>query len=208
MAEFQRNVAYKVWMRDLVKGKYVKGSGDFEAGYVDIKNIKVSRVNIIGVVVDRFNNEDGSYVNVTLDDSSSSLKLRCWREDVKVLDDVSIGDCVIVVGKVKDYNEEIYVVPEAVRKMSPKWLEFRKLELLQEFGTVVEESQAITKMEGEPRAILIELIEKYDKGDGAEYDAVLSKSGLPEHEAEGVIKDMIREGEIFEIRNGFLKVML
>ena len=217
MADFVRQVAYKVWIKDVVNSTFVKGAAEFEAGSIDVKGLKVSRINVVGVVVDRFENEDRSYVNIVIDDSSGNLRLRSWREDVKVLEGFNVGDCVMVVGKVKDYSGEIYVVPEGVRKVEAKWLELRKLELQQEYGSNVSVSKEVvtevskevkTEVSGDPRGIIIDLIEKYDAGDGAEYDSVVVKSGISEAEAEDVIKDMIREGEVFEVRTGFLKVML
>ena len=215
MAEFVRQVAYKVWIKDLVGKEYVRGLGEFESGHVLVGSLKVSRVNVVGVVVDRFENEDRSYVNVVVDDSSGNLRLRCWGEDVKVLNNVNVGDCVLIVGKVKDYSGEVYVVAEAVRIVDKKWLECRKFELVKEYGSGGQlqaegsiDSSKVRKVEGDPRGIILELIEKYDNGDGAEYDAVVVKSGISEAEAEDVIKEMIREGEVFENRSGYLKVML
>ena len=60
----------------MVSGTYVRGSGEFEAGSISVGSNKVSRVNVIGVVVDRFENEDRSYVNIVIDDFYKHHKLR------------------------------------------------------------------------------------------------------------------------------------
>ena len=67
MDTIKRNVAYKIWIADLIKGNYFKGQEQFESGYVEIRNQKISRVNIVGSIVDKFTNENSqvSTGNVT-----------------------------------------------------------------------------------------------------------------------------------------------
>ena len=135
MESVQRNVAYKVWIADLITAKYTKGQEQFESGSVDIKGNKISRVNIIGGVIDKFSGNN--YVNVSLDDGSGVLKLKSWNEGVDLFLDVNIGDLIAVVGKVRGYNNSIYIAPEVIRKLdNPLWFKIRKLELIKLYGEV------------------------------------------------------------------------
>ena len=225
METVQRNTAYKVWIADLISGRYVKGQEQFESGYVEIKGNKISRVNIVGGVIDKFSGNN--YVSVNLDDGSGVLRLKVWNEFVSLFSEVSVGDLVLIVGKVRDYNNSIYVAPEVVRKLdNPLWFKARKLELTKKYGEVQrvenvtpevsvgnsEDDEMVMNVveekmgdSGSSREVLLSLIEKLDFGDGADLGEVVKKSGF--NEANQIVEDLLRDGEVFEIHKGKLRVM-
>lgn len=216
-----RNTAYKIWISDLISGKYGRGTEQFDSGYVEVKGNKVSRVNVIGGVIERF--VGGNSISVSLDDGSGVLRLKNWNEGVNIFQDIDVGDLVLVVGKVREYNDYIYVVPEVLRKLNnPLWLRVRKLELTKIYGepqrveikgidtenvaenltmNVVEE-----KVEGvNSRVVVLGLIEALDSGDGADFEDVIRSSKLG-GEASKVIQELLTGGEIFEMHKGKLRV--
>ena len=104
-----RQTAYKVWIANLVTGIYSKGQGEFDPGHVIIGDKLVSRVNLIAGVIDKFTGE--GYMTLSLDDSSGIIRVKAWKDDTKLIQDVDIGDLVTVIGKVKTYNNEIFIAP-------------------------------------------------------------------------------------------------
>jgi RPA family protein len=222
----QRNTAYKVWIASLLKASYVKGLGEFESGFVEVKDNKVSRVNLVGSIIDRF--EGNNYLSINLDDGSGIISLRSWSNDAILFANLEIGDLVLVIGKIKEYNGRVYVAPEIVKKLdNPLWLKVRKLELLKEFGEVERvdvqfEKQTTSVQQEEPtmhvveekmgssstnsREVVLSLIENFDNGMGADIDLVLEKSGLGEN-GRKLILDLIKAGEVFELQVGKLRVM-
>src|SRR3989344_4350794 len=108
MANQKRNTAYKVWVSNLLNAEYVEGKGEWESNYFKVNGNEISRVNIIGNVVFSFKNEDNSYRSVSLDDGSGIIRLKAWRDDAVLLDNISLGDMILVVGKVKRYENEVY----------------------------------------------------------------------------------------------------
>src|SRR3989344_2985801 len=119
MEQISRLVAHKLWLGELKEEKFVQRSGEFESNYIALNNKQVTRVNIVANVVNKFENEDKSYIGITMDDSSAQIRLKTWREDTRILENISIGDIVLIIGKIKKYNEEIYILPEIVKKVSP-----------------------------------------------------------------------------------------
>ena len=65
---FIRQTAYKVRIKDLFSGTYAKEEGEFGINYVLFKNKKISRVNIIANVIEKYENEDKSYGVIDFDD--------------------------------------------------------------------------------------------------------------------------------------------
>lgn len=222
MESIIRNTAYKVWIADLVRGNYVRGEEQFDAGYINIKNKKVSRVNLISGVVDKFSG--GNYSSLTLDDGSGTISIKAWGDDTKLFLDVEVGDLVLVVGKVKQYGGSVYIVPEVVKKTgNPLWLKLRKLELQKEYGNIAREDKAVLGefnddsnevvtvveervQEKSPmsREVILSLVESLDFGDGADLDKVVEESRIAE--ARNVIQELVQEGEIFELHSGKLRI--
>ena len=78
---------------------------------------KISRVNLLGVVTEKFSDEEQNYASVTIDDGFASLRVKAFAEQTKFLENIALGDLILVIGRVKNYNEENYVVAEIVRKV-------------------------------------------------------------------------------------------
>lgn len=127
----ERSTAAKLWIKDLINGRFIKANQRFEPNVVVTPlNESVSRVRVLGTVVSRFMSEDGKYATITLDDATEIITVRAFREGVELLQEIKLGDIVDVVGKVKEYEGERYVNPESVRRVEdPNWELVRKLEL-------------------------------------------------------------------------------
>ena len=124
----KRQVAYKVRIADILNNRYIKEEG-WLPNYVSVGDMKVSRANLLGVIVSKAAQEgakDVASYDFILDDGSGRISLRFF-ESVQPLD---VGDMVIVIGRPREFGTERYVVPEIVKKVTdPKWVELRKLEL-------------------------------------------------------------------------------
>jgi len=210
-----RQTAYKVWIKDLINGKYIKGEGEWTPNYVNIGDKKVSRVNLICSVINKYESEDGTYIAIALDDGSGTIRVKVWREDLHILKEINVGDLVTIIGKVKMYNEEIYILPEVVRKETDfNWEFLRKLELIEMYGkpsfvsqsSFSEEKEHIEeKVSGDTRQKILRLIEKYDDGDGVDVSLVVMKSGLSEADVKSYVEVLLKEGEVYEL-SGKLKI--
>jgi len=224
----ERGTAVKLRIRDVVEAEFHRSTERFEPNYILTKRgVRASRVRLLGIVVAKFVSEDGSYSSITIDDSSATIAVRAFRE-VDPLVKVRVGDTVDVVGKVKEYEGEVYVLAEAVRVLDdPHWELVRELELAiaerlspgreeapaevagqVEQGEVVEEEVVLEEAEEEaegreePKLKVLHLIEELDQGDGVKYITLLRESGLPEEELEEALNELLSEGEIYEPKIG------
>lgn len=126
-----RSTAYKVRIEDLVNGEYVS-SGEGEPNYlVTPWNQQVLRVNLIATVIDKFIREDASYATLHIDDGTATIRAKAWEEGAERMNEFNVGDLVKVIGKVREYEGEIHLVPEVIRKVEdPNWELVRELEIL------------------------------------------------------------------------------
>ncbi|MEM7825171.1 MAG: OB-fold nucleic acid binding domain-containing protein [Candidatus Aenigmatarchaeota archaeon] len=129
----QRLTAKKVRLVDLLRGKFFYGSKeDMKPSYIITPfGDKISRVNLIASVTEKFLSEDGNYSSITVDDGTESIRVKSFGEDIKILDGIEPGDLVTIIGKIREYNGEIYLQAEVVKKVEDVNFEvLRKLEIL------------------------------------------------------------------------------
>lgn len=207
----QRQVAYKVWISDLIKGKYVKQIGEWEPNYIVIGKDQVSRVNIIASVVNISSFNESSTID--LDDGSGVISVRTWKEDVRMLDEIEIGDLVLVIGRCKEFNDQIYLTPEIVRKINnASWAKIRKLELIGKYGEPEKNEKAssiiVSEIPVDPiktdRQRVLNLIGSRHE---ISYDDLIRDSGLDDEQIDKIIKELIKEGEVYQPKPNFLRVI-
>lgn len=202
MADYQRRqIAYKVRVADIINCQYVKKEG-WQPNSILVADKEVSRVNLIATVVTK-PVQEFNYVYILLDDGTGKIAARSFDEKVN-LSSVDIGDAVLVIGRPREYNNDRYVIPEIIRKIAnPKWIDLRHLELKWLMINPAEQKNGGQKPSLAGQAY--QLIKKYDSGDGAVYEQVVKD--LNSDNAEELIEKLLKEGEIFEIKPGRLKVL-
>lgn len=171
--EIRRIPAIKSRIVDIVNGKYFSAEKDkMKAAFVVTSfGQKISRINLIATVIDKFVAEDGNYCSLTLDDGTSLIKAKAFKEDVNFLKDFVLGDMILVIGKLREYNGEVYIGAEATRKILDANFEvLRRFEILQEIKkrkAVVEEIKNLANQTSEE-----ELEEYAKKKHGIEKEAL------------------------------------
>lgn len=207
-SKFKRQIAFKVRIKDLINGRYVKEEG-WEPNYINTKDGKnVSRVNLIGTVVAKQNDGSTNYESLILDDGSGKISVREFREN-KSLNKAEIGNVVIVIGRPREYGSEKYVVPEIVKIINnEKWIIVRKLELEKEIipenDQEVIEEEVVEQKEIPLSQKIYDWIKEKDLGDGVDSEEIIK---IYKEGAEKIIRRFLIDGEIFEIKPGRLKVL-
>lgn len=126
----QRMTAKKVWISEIINGRWVKREGMEPSFVVTDPGEKVSRARVLGTIVQTFMAEDGNFGSVTLDDGTDTIRAKTFKT-VKPLDAFKEGDNVDLIGKVREYNGEVYIIPEIVTRLQDPNMELmRRLELM------------------------------------------------------------------------------
>ena len=125
----KRLTAFKTSIDAIGKGKFIAQEG-FNPSYVlSPSGQRLSRVRILATAVDKFVSENGKFASLTLDDGSDTIRAKVFNA-LSMLEPVSKGDIVDVIAPVKEYQEEIYLLPEVVMKIDDPNIELlRRLEL-------------------------------------------------------------------------------
>ncbi len=199
----KRQTAYKVMVKDIISSRYIKTSG-MEPNYLEAGSKQVSRVNILGVIVEKADMDN--YKALTIDDGSGRISARVFDDKI-FLSNVEVGDVVNLIGRPREFSSEKYIIIEAIKKFDPAWAKVRSLELQKneedsEKGKVIHDKKE--KVNLSPKNKIILAIKELDEGDGVLIESVLSKNV---DGAEKIIDALLKEGDIFEVKPGKLKVL-
>lgn len=198
MAEFQeRQTAIKKRVSDLTEGEYKVEEGWNPNYLLTADGEKISRVNLMGIILSK--EQTGTVTSFLFDDGSGTIKLRLFEE---LKTEIEPGEPVLVIGKIRVFNEEKYVAPEIIKKTDKKWLEMRRKEIGQQPTKVKKEKNPVEVKEEVPEKIL-ELIKELDHGEGALIEDLKEKVGGVDE----LIDKMLKDGEIFQNMPGRVKVL-
>ena len=204
--QFKRHIAYKLRIGDILIGKPVVNEERFS--FLEFGDKKIVRINVLGNIVDRYESEGGDgrrkYVFLTLDDGSGQIRLKIFGDDYEKFKDIVQGQTVVVIGVLRNWNNETYISPEIIREMDPRYLLVRKLE--------IEKDKAINAKPVEKAQIvaikdkILELIKNSEENNGIEVDEITQKfHETPQTIINQEIQKLLEEGIVFEPRPGKIR---
>ena len=209
MENKQRQIAYKIRVLDILNGKYVKEEG-WAPNYIIARESNVSRVNLMGVIIAK--TDDKENTEILIDDKTGKISVRAF-DGYSIFNGVGVGDFVLIIDRPREYNTKKYIVPEIIKKINKSWFKLRVVELCGPEGKTIKQKKE--RGESKKSSVLnkviknkinseevLGLIKGWDTGAGADYALLIEKIG-----DEKVIKELLEEGEIFEVTPGKLKVL-
>lgn len=226
---YVRHVAVKVCINHIIQGNFVENKES--SSYLETTTgEKLFRVNLMAAILGK--EKTGSVTSLMLDDGSDQISLRFFEENEKI-NSLNIGNLVLVIGRVRVYNQEKYLSAEIVKIIGPLWLPVRKKEIElspKKISTeIVQEKIEVDKTINENKEIdvnekinqiktetiiedsllptekIIKTIKELDPGSGVLIEEIIEK--IPIEEIEQVIEKMLKEGIIFQIQPGRIKVL-
>jgi len=198
--QFKRYIAFKFRIGDLLIGKPIMDGERFS--FLELGSKKIMRVNIVGNIVDKYESEgEKKYSFLTLDDGSGQIKLKSFADDVEKFKDVTQGQTVLVIGVLRNFNNETYISPEIIKEQDLKYLLIRKMEIEKEKAKNSEPVAREQIIAIKDR--ILEAIKNSENEGGIDTDKIIMD--LRETSPEIInqeIKKLLEEGIIFEPRPG------
>jgi RPA family protein len=217
---YSRSTAFKTDIKSLKQGNFISKEG-LEPSYTDTIYGKISRANLIGVIISKTDN------SFEIEDGTSRINVREGITNYPNINfrDFQIGHVVNVIGKTRFFNQEIYIVPEIVKSIENQlWVKVRKQELgkretikeknelekpisnenIDETSVQIIDNEQKNKQSLSTEAFISQL-KKLDKGNGVEIEFLLEKIKISD--GKNMISKLLEQGEVFEIRPGIIKVL-
>jgi len=205
----KREIAHKLRIGDLLRGNQVfeeSESLNKMLRFVGLGEKKIVRVNIIANVIDKFESEgETKFASITLDDGSGQIRARLFGNDISKFRDITQGDTLIIIGMLRSYNQELYILPEIIKKQDPKYLLVRKLEIDRSFPQqpTIEQKKEIKAYRDE----IIEMIKNSEQYEGIDKDEIITKLKAQPNLVTQEIQKLLEEGIIYEPRPGRVRYL-
>jgi len=196
----KRNIAYKMRIGDVLKGKPMMDEGKFL--FLELGDKHVVRINILANCVDRFFQEgEKKYASLTVDDASGQIRIKAFGDDIEALRNIVQGDTLQVIGNVREWNGELYVIAEVVKKVDPRWLLVRKLEIQNSRKDMPETSSSPVKN------MIMQKIKDAETDGGIDVDTIIMDTEASPDVINVEIKKLLEEGLVYEPRPGRLRYL-
>ena len=104
--------AVRASVADIIHGTYSEEDGHH---VVSPQGVELRRVVLVGFIVNQYVGQ-GSFASITIDDGTETIRAKAWGE-TQSLEQVETNTLAMVVGKVREYEGEIYIVPEIVHPL-------------------------------------------------------------------------------------------
>jgi RPA family protein len=132
--------AVRASISDIVNGTFREDNG---AHVISPFDVELRRVALVGFVVGRYRRDADSngkrFESITLDDGSDTIRVKVWGdEDAALLEGIKENILALVIGKIRKYEDEVYLVPEIVRELIDP--NFMGLHLMQRYQAILTRS--------------------------------------------------------------------
>ncbi len=137
----ERMTAVRASISDITSGSFSNDNGPH---VISPFGVELRRVVLVGFVVDKFYREGDDtgkkrFESITVDDGTDTIGVKVWgEEDASLLEGVKENILALVVGRVREYNEEVYVMPEIVRELTDP--NYMGLHLLERYKAILNRS--------------------------------------------------------------------
>ncbi len=211
----KRYVAIKARIPDIINSEMKE---DEIGKYLQLGDIKARRVHIVGVVSNSYFNSETQlaffkvtpFRHTTLQENTDEISVRFFRGAIKRAQGVEDGALVRIIGKIKEFQRERYILGETITDITVLDAELFRADLISIFGKPVEKK--ITESNNEDVERISQYIKDNSRANGIKYTALVSafcengnKEKISEDTLDKILNDLLTAGIIFEPKIGRFK---
>jgi len=197
----KRATAYKLRIGDILAGKQILEGDKFN--FLELGDKQIIKVNVVANVIDKFESEgEKKYLSFTLDDASGQLRVKVFGDDVDKFKKIEQGQTVMVIGRLRYFNNELYILPEIIKPQDPRYLLVRKLE--------IENSKPSQVNKEEVKAVkdqIIEMLKRAEENGGIDTDKLIMEIKASPDLINQEIQKLLEEGLAYEPRPGKIRYL-
>jgi len=110
---------------DIVNGTFRDENGPH---VVSPHGVELRRVALVGFVIDCYVGQ-GNFASITIDDGTETIRAKAWGAEAGALEKVEPNTLALFIGKVREYEDEVYLVPEIIRTIEdPNYMSLHLME--------------------------------------------------------------------------------
>ena len=178
-------------------------------------------MSVMGIIIQK----SPDNLSAAIDDGSGSISLRVF-EDRGIIAKTEVGGAVQVIGKPREYSGERYILPEIIKNVDSFWLRVWEKEIskngngiasikqtvganpsasLEEAKDAHPVAEEVESVEESPAQMICDYIRNKDGGNGVDVQEIIEAKVAENCEA--LVSSLLKNGDIFEIRPGRVKVL-
>ena len=140
-----RAIARKLNIETIIQAPYIAGGSIENPNHITLGTEKVTRVNTIGIIEDKYENPEANFSSFIIKYNNSQIKVKFFEKTN--LDDFQKGDLIKVIGKIRESNEEKFILGEIIKNQKSGYEKIREQELFKIEKTTqpIQEKQETTK---------------------------------------------------------------
>ncbi len=120
----ERITAVRASIADIINGTYQDENGPH---VVSPHGVELRRVALVGFVVGQYSGQ--GFASITIDDGTETIRAKAWGGEASSLEKIEQDILALIVGKVREYEGEVYLIPEIVRELdNPNYISVHQLE--------------------------------------------------------------------------------
>ena len=206
MAEFKkREIAYKLRIGEILRGKpqVTIDEGRERFNFLELGYRKIVRVNVVANVIDKFASEgEKKFATLTLDDATGQINVKTFGNEVDLFNEISQGQTLMIIGVLRTFNNELYILPEIIKQADPRYLLIRKLEIEKTMPKEVkkEELSAVKDQ-------LTARIKEEEKNEGIDTEKLIMEINANPEMINQELRRLLEEGIIYEPRPGRVRYL-
>ncbi|NHI83483.1 MAG: hypothetical protein EAX81_04205 [Candidatus Thorarchaeota archaeon] len=121
----ERMTAVRSNVADIVNGTFGSENGPH---VISPYGVELRRVALVGFIIDRYVGQ-GNFASITIDDGTETIKAKAWGTEASALEKIEANKLALFVGKIREYESEIYLVPEIIRELDdPNYMSLHLME--------------------------------------------------------------------------------
>ncbi|MDP7282447.1 MAG: OB-fold nucleic acid binding domain-containing protein [Candidatus Undinarchaeales archaeon] len=202
--------ALKLWVRDIVEGTFEPNENGY-GGSIALKDgSKISKVRVLGTVVDKFVSDTKSFASATIDDSSETINVKLFKDRVSEIEKLELGDIIDVLGDINEYQGEVYVLPRALNKVDINWEMLRRIELnkVKGRGGAGAQGRSGEAQTEKLEEIILKKFEELGSGKGMKMETLIKDlKDVDENLVITAVQNLMHKGDMFEPKKGVLKLV-
>ncbi len=202
----KREIAHKLRIGEILRGKpEIRNEGGRERfNFLELGDKRIIRVNVVANVIDKFISEgEKRFASLTLDDATGQINTKTFGEDVKLFQEINQGTTLMIIGMLRVFNNELYILPEIIKTIDPRYLLVRKLE--------IEKSMPKTEVSNEKILVvkdqIVDRIKQEEQNEGIDTEKLVMEIQADPSLINQEIKKLLEEGIIYEPRPGRVRYL-
>jgi len=207
MAETRRReIAYKLRIGQILKGspKITTNDSRERFNFLELGDKKIVRVNVVANVIDKFISEgEKRFATLTLDDATGQINAKTFGEGVNQFENIAQGQTIMIVGMLRVFNNELYILPEILKEIDPRYLLIRKLEIEKSNPKQPVKTEQIMEVKDQ----IISKIKEEEKNEGIDTEKLATEIQADPSLVNQEIKKLLEEGRIYEPKPGRVRYL-